>query len=73
MELGVDTVVWVVSSIAAMTMLAQVGFVLAAMPLLAAWLLFAGVRSMVWIAALALTLPIALERLCWYALTIQLP
>jgi hypothetical protein len=42
-------------------------------PLLAAWLLFSGVRSWLLIASLSLILPITLERLCWYALTIPLP
>lgn len=72
-ELGTDVVVWIASSVAVMVGLTQVGFVLTAGPLLAVWLLFAGVRSWPLIVALALVLPITLERLCWYALTIRLP
>jgi hypothetical protein len=72
-ELGVDAVVWVTSSIAVMVALTHVGFILTSVPLLAAWMVFAGVRSKPLIAGLALGLPITLERLCWYALTIPLP
>ena len=72
-ELGVDAVVWIVSSAAVMVALKHVGFLLTSTPLLAAWMVFAGVRSKVLIASLSLALPIVLERLCWYGLTIQLP
>jgi hypothetical protein len=72
-ELGTDALVWIASSVAVMVGLAQVGFVLTAVPLLAAWLLYAGVRSWPLVAGLSVALPIALERLCWYALTIRLP
>jgi len=72
-ELGVDALVWIVSSVAVMVALKHLGFVLTSMPLLAAWLVFAGVRSKMLIASLSLALPIVLERLCWYGLTIQLP
>ena len=37
------------------------------------WLLFAGARPLWLVAVVSVVLPITLEELCWYALTIRLP
>ncbi len=68
-----DLAVWVGSSVLVMLALPHVGFVVTGTVLLAGWLVFTGVRSVATILAVSLVLPVALDRLCWYALTVQLP
>jgi hypothetical protein len=68
-----DLLVWIASSTAAVMIIPQIGFIATAAVLLAGWLVFAGVRSIAIIAGVSLVLPVVLDRLCWYALTVQLP
>jgi hypothetical protein len=68
-----DLLVWIASSTAAVMIIPQIGFIATAAVLLAGWLVFAGVRSIPVIAGVSLVLPVVLDRLCWYALTVQLP
>lgn len=68
-----DLLVWIASSTAAVMIIPQIGFIATAAVLLAGWLIFAGVRSIPIIAGVSLVLPVVLDRLCWYALTVQLP
>ncbi len=68
-----DLAVWIASSTATMLIIPHVGFIVTGTILLAGWLVFAGVRSVWIVAAVSLGLPVLLDRLCWYALTVQLP
>lgn len=68
-----DLLVWTGSSIAAMLIIPHAGFIMTGAVLLAGWLVFAGARSVPVIVGVSLLLPVTLDRLCWYALTVQLP
>ncbi len=68
-----DLAVWAGSSIPMMLALPMIGFIAAGTMLLAGWMVFAGARSIPIIAGVSLALPVFLDRLCWYALTVQLP
>lgn len=68
-----DLAVWAGSSIPMMLVLPIIGFIAAGTMLLAAWMVFAGARSILLIAGVSFALPVFLDRLCWYALTVQLP
>ncbi len=71
--LAFDVTVWVLSSVPVMLLLDHAGFILTGILLLTGWLLFAGVRSIPVVAGIALILPVSLDRLCWYVLTVELP
>jgi len=68
-----DLLVWTVSSAAAVLLIPHAGFIATGVVLLAGWLVFAGARSVPVIVGVSLVLPVTLDRLCWYALTVQLP
>jgi hypothetical protein len=68
-----DLAVWAGSSIPMMLALPMIGFIAAGTMLLAGWMVFTGARSIPIIAGVSLALPVFLDRLCWYALTVQLP
>lgn len=71
--LAFDLAIWATSSVAVMVLLPQVGFIVTAILLLAGWLVFTGVRSPAVIVGVSLILPVVLDRLSWYALTVKLP
>ena len=72
-EIAADLAVWAGSTVAIMLLLPRAGFILTGALLLAGWMAYAGVRQRLVAAAVVLVLPAAIDRLCWYALTVQLP
>lgn len=68
-----DLALWSAASVATLALLSHAGFLVAAPLAIAGWMAWCGERSPFRIAAFALTVPIVLERLSWYALTVPLP
>jgi hypothetical protein len=68
-----DLAIWALASLATFVLLRHAGFLVTGTLVIAAWMLFCGERSPLRIAALALGVPILLDRLSWYALSVPLP
>jgi hypothetical protein len=68
-----DLAIWAFASLATFVLLRHAGFLVTGTLVIAAWMLFCGERSPLRIAALALGVPILLDRLSWYALSVPLP
>ncbi|MCP5374080.1 MAG: tripartite tricarboxylate transporter TctB family protein [Hyphomicrobiales bacterium] len=72
-DLAFDLSVWAVSCIVLVQLLPRIGFIATSAMVLAGWCVFAGLRSIPTIVGVALVVPVVLDRLCWYALTVPLP
>ncbi|MEQ8818234.1 MAG: tripartite tricarboxylate transporter TctB family protein [Thalassobaculum sp.] len=68
-----DLAVWIGSTVLVLLLLPRIGFVVTGGLLLAGWLAYAGLRSWVVGAAVAVTVPVVLDWLCRAFLHVQLP
>lgn len=68
-----DLLMWGASSMVTVVLLPRLGFIATATALLAVWLVFAGARRWPVVIGVAVILPVLLDRLSWYALTVRLP
>lgn len=68
-----DMAVWIAGAVVTMLLLKHAGFIPTGIIVLAAWMVFCGLRSPVLIGLVAIGTPVLLDRLSWYMLTIRLP
>lgn len=68
-----DIALWAAFATAMMVGFVTIGFLATAIPALVLLMLFGGQRSLVMIGAVAVTVPVLIQQIAWYAFTVQMP
>lgn len=68
-----DIAIWSVFAIAMMAGFLNIGFLATAVAALVLMMLYTGERRPIPIAAVAISVPLALQQIAWHAFTVQLP